>query len=149
MFYICNMNKSKDESSERSVFSKRWWCTCLTLTWEYKRFENQHKAGEFISGLVLKRMSFLCFPKKLLFKKIPYFLMKTVWLSFVTISKTVGYVIPGKSHILLIVLVIRLLLYPFMSWCATQENPIFSYVLSCLFVSKFVTGWFLGLISKY
>ena len=25
----------------------------LTLTWEHKRFENQHKAGEFISGFCL------------------------------------------------------------------------------------------------
>ena len=27
--------------------------TCLTWTWEYKQFENQHKAGEFISGFAL------------------------------------------------------------------------------------------------
>ena len=27
--------------------------TCLMWTWEYKQFENQHKAGEFISGFIL------------------------------------------------------------------------------------------------
>ena len=60
------------------LHQKRSPSTCLTWTWEYKQFENQHKAGEFISGLVLKRTSFLSFLKKLLFKKIPCFLMKTV-----------------------------------------------------------------------
>lgn len=138
MFYICNIDKSKDESSGRSVFSRRLRCTCLSLTWEYKQFENQHKAGEFISGLVWKEQVPLLSGKFVdqenpIFSYenglvILYYNFENGWLCH---SRKIPY-FPYSFSYSFVTLSVYVL-------CTTQENPIFSYVLSCLFVSRFVT----------
>ena len=73
------MNKSLDVTPRRSDSSERFRDTCLMRTWEYKQFKNQHKAGEFINGLFSEneQVSF-GFLKKLISKKIPYFLIRKV-----------------------------------------------------------------------
>ena len=71
-------------------------------TWEYKQFENQHKAGEFIRGLFSENVQVsFGFPKKFVIQENPIFSYKYS-------------------------LVIRLLYDPVMYSLLSQEKPLFS-----------------------